>query len=78
MTQNKLKTDPHLTISLTDLQIAWAMLANPDRSSEIPNIISAVETLIGVEGPSKAAFTVIAATAWLTSEGETSSRGWQA
>jgi hypothetical protein len=61
--------DPYLMMRWNDLEIAWRMLAAPDKLSEVAETLEAVHALSQNVGPEKVVFSMIAATAWLTDDG---------
>lgn len=59
----------HMTISFDHLELAWQMLAAPDKQHRIPDAINALKTLNRTHGPAKAIFNMVAVGAWLTEDG---------
>ena len=68
MTKPFTPNSPYLMVHWSDLEIAWRMLASPDKQAKIEETLNAVQTLNKSVGPEKAVFTMIAATAWLTDD----------
>ncbi len=69
MNTTELPKEPYLQISWNDLETAWRMLAAPDKSPLIKDTLLAVQSLYQSDGPEKAVFNMIAATAYLTDDG---------
>ncbi len=61
--------DPYLMMRWSDLEVAWRMLATPDKLSQVEETLEAVYALSQSVGPEKVVFSMIAATAWLTDDG---------
>ena len=59
---------PFLMVHWDDLEMAWRMLASPDKQDHIEQTLEALRTITTSAGPEKAVFTMIAATAWLTDD----------
>ncbi len=57
-----------MVVRWQDLESVWHMLATPEKQSHIADTLTAVK-LLSQEGPAKAVFTMVAATAWLTDAG---------
>lgn len=68
MTKPFTPNSPYLMVHWRDLEIAWRMLASPDKQAKIEETLTAVQTLNKSVGPEKAVYTMIAATAWLTDD----------
>lgn len=67
--------DYYFQLSWNDLENAWRMLASPEKFMEIDPLIQSLKTLNRECGPEKAAFHMVAATAWLTDDGAGSQDG---
>lgn len=52
------------------------MLASPDKQAMVMETIEALKVTAVTAGPDKALFTLLAATAWLTDDGDVSGSGW--
>ncbi len=78
-TKTYLPDENYLLMSWSDLEIAWRMLAAPEKHSQIEDTLQTLRSLNAKVGPEKAVFTMVAATAWLTDDGQkedwTSSQG---
>lgn len=59
---------PHLVIRWQDLESAWRMLTAPDKQDRIDDTLATLQALSLGASPGKLAFTLIAATAWLTDD----------
>ncbi len=68
MTRAFLPNEEHLIISFQELEMAWRMLAAPDKQAHIEDALAAIQRLNINYGPQKAVFNMISATAWLTSD----------
>lgn len=56
---------PYFTIPWKDLEMAWQMLAAPERQTRVTETLEALRTLSQTTPPEKTVFTMVAATAWL-------------
>lgn len=74
MSKHFLPTD-HLIISYQELETAWTMMAAPHKQRHIKDTLEAIQDLHNSSGPSKAVLTMVAATAWLMEDGDSSSVG---
>ncbi|WKL58317.1 hypothetical protein Q1W73_04875 [Asticcacaulis sp. ZE23SCel15] len=70
MTQAYFSSEPYFLIHWQDLEGAWRMLAAPDKQDEIVETLKAVQSLSLSNGSEKIVFNIIAATAWLTDDGQ--------
>lgn len=59
---------PHFLIRWQDLESAWRMLTAPDKQDRIDDTLATLRALSVSTSPEKVAFTLIAATAWLTDD----------
>jgi hypothetical protein len=70
MTQAYFSSEPYFLIHWQDLEAAWRMLAAPGKQDEIVETLKAVQSLSLSNGSEKIVFNIIAATAWLTDDGQ--------
>lgn len=68
MDKTFLPDENYLMLHWRDLESAWRMLATPSKQTQIDDALQMVRKLDKTVGPEKAAFTLVAATAWLTDE----------
>jgi hypothetical protein len=61
-----------MTINFDHLELAWQLLATPDKHQHIPDAIDTLRTLNRIHGPEKAIFNMVAVGAWLTDDGKRS------
>lgn len=73
----RLPDDPHVMVRWRDLEMAWRMLATPDKQARVTETVDAVRALSLSATSERAVFTMIAATAWLTDDGPASKEDWQ-
>jgi hypothetical protein len=76
MDKTYLPNDQYLTVSLRELELAWRMMASPDKFNQIQDALQTVQAIHRNEGPEKAIFTIVAATAWLTDD-KPGPSGWK-
>lgn len=62
--------DNYLIISFDELLLAWAALASPEKQHLIDDTISTLKALNATTVPARTVFSMVAATAWLTADGE--------
>ncbi|BEV13154.1 hypothetical protein ATDW_36500 (plasmid) [Asticcacaulis sp. DW145] len=67
----------YFMIRWDELEMAWRMLATPDKLHRVEDTLETVMTLERMYGPEKAVFNMVAATAWLTDDGPCSRDGWK-
>ena len=67
----------YFTVPWTDLEHAWKMLASPQKLPQIRQAIETMQMLDRCGNSEKAAFDMVAATAWLTDDGPCSKDGWR-
>ncbi len=72
MNTTYLPDENYLLMSWSDLEVAWRMLAAPDKHGQIEDTLKTLRSLNTRVGPEKAVFTMVAATAWLTDDGQMS------
>lgn len=60
--------DDYLIITYQELEMAWRMLASPEKLDQITDTLDSVRQLNRSYGPEKAIFTMVSATAWLTQD----------
>ena len=58
----------YLTFHWKDLEVALWTIANPSKQSLVTEIIQSILLIQQANGPEKAAYTLVMATAWLTSD----------
>jgi hypothetical protein len=68
MDKTFLPNDQYLIVSWRELEMAWRMMASPDKYSQIDNALQTVQAIQRTQGPEKSIFTIVAATAWLTDD----------
>lgn len=61
-------SSPVFLVSWAALESGWSLLASPDRTSDIPTMISALRRLQPSLPPEKLLVQILSATAWLTSD----------
>lgn len=61
-----------MTINFDHLELAWQMLAVPEKQQHIPDAIDTLKTLNRTHGPAKALYNMVAIGAWLTEDGASS------
>ncbi|MFT4076623.1 MAG: hypothetical protein QM647_13960 [Asticcacaulis sp.] len=64
-----------MTINFRHLELAWQMLASPDKVQHIQDAIETLKTMNRTHGPAKAVFNMVAVGAWLTDDGASSGEG---
>ncbi|MBP2158151.1 MULTISPECIES: hypothetical protein [Asticcacaulis] len=70
--------DTHIKVRWKDLEVAWDMLATPEKQAQVADTLAALKVMSRNVGPEKIVFTMIAATAWLTDDGPAFPKDWQA
>ncbi|EGF92974.1 hypothetical protein ABI_14130 [Asticcacaulis biprosthecium C19] len=68
MSQAFKPNDDYLIITYQELEMAWRMLASPEKLDQITDTLDSVRQLNRSYGPEKAIFTMVSATAWLTQD----------
>ncbi|WP_235075795.1 hypothetical protein [Asticcacaulis sp. AC460] len=68
MSQAFKPNDDYLIITYQELEMAWRMLASPEKLDQITDTLNSVRQLNQSYGPEKAIFTMVSATAWLTQD----------
>lgn len=75
-TRRKLPVDPndnYLIVTWAELEQSWLLLASPERTAYIKPTLTALQNVNRLEGSDKAIYSLVAATAWLTDDGVSSS-----
>lgn len=72
MSKSFYPNDNYLIISFQELEVAWRVLASPDKMHKIDESLQLIQTLNRTAGPAKALYSLVAATAWLTEDGTSS------
>ena len=71
----RLPHSENMTINFQHLEIAWRMLAAPDKLHLIEDAIDGLKSLNRIHGPEKAIFNLVAFGAYLTDDGKSSEDG---